>query len=73
MLDEVEVVALQVPHLILFIDFIVWIASRVHQSLNTLTKLALKFSAGLSLPYMVCLYLWLTARKRIQNLIKHLR
>ena len=32
-----------------------------------------KFFCGSSLPYMVCLYIWLTGRKRIQNLVKHLK
>ena len=40
-LDEVEVLVLQVSHLIPFIDSVVRGVSRVHQSLNTLIHLAL--------------------------------
>ena len=36
MLDEVEVLALQVSHLLAFIDSVVRVVSRVHQALNTL-------------------------------------
>ena len=48
-------------------DSVVSVVSRVHQTSNTLIYLTLKFSCGSSLPYMVCLYLWLTGRKCIQN------
>ena len=54
-------------------DSVVSVVSRVHQALNTLIQLALKFSSGSSLPYMVCLYLWLTGKKFIQNPVKNLR
>ena len=57
-LDEVEVLALQVTHLIQFIDSVVRVVSRIHQSLNTLI-----YFAFLSLSYVVCLYLWLIGRK----------
>ena len=32
-----------------------------------------RFSCGSTLTYMVCLYLWLTGRKHIQNSVKHLK
>ena len=52
MLDEVEVLALKVSHLIPFIDLVVRIVSKFHQSLNTFTQVTLKFSCGSLLPYM---------------------
>ena len=67
MLDEVEVLTLRKIHSILLIEFAVMVVSRVHQALNTLIQLSLKFSCGLLLLYMVYLYLWLTGRKRILN------
>ena len=48
-------------------DSVVMVVSRVRQALNTLIWPVLKFSCGSSLPYMVCLYLWLTERKFIRN------
>ena len=49
MLDEVEVLALKLSHLIPFIDFVLRVVSNVHQALDTLILPALKFSCGSSL------------------------
>ena len=53
-------------------DSVVMVVLRVHQTLTAVIQLALKFSCDLPLSYMVCLYLWLTGKKCIQNAVKHL-
>ena len=43
---------------------------RFYSVLSTLMQLILEISCGLSLPYMVCLFLWFTEKRPIQNPLK---